>query len=90
MVLPMAVVLVTGLPFMGHGSLVETVRGEVVASRIEDTLDMVWFVNWVMEVDLLEAFRDDVPNAVVKPIEEGRVVVVNGNAACLKKGGGNH
>jgi hypothetical protein len=57
----------------------ETVHCEVTACSVQDTLDGVWFVDWVMREDDLEALRDGVLGAEREPFEECRVVIIGGD-----------
>ena len=61
----------------------------MAASCIKNALDVVWFMDWVVQVYFFKPVGNDVLDVGVETLEEGTVELINGNLMVHKEGGGN-
>ena len=58
-------------------------------SCIKNALDVVWFMDRVVQVYFFKPVGNDVLDVRVETLEEGAVELINGNSMVRKEGGGN-
>lgn len=56
---------------------------------VEDTFNREGFVNWVVGIDLYEVLCNGNLDAIMEPLEEGGVVLIDGNVTVCKEGYGD-